>query len=139
MNYGSGSSHIRSMESGINTGFYVTLNVGHCAVNGFRFSTSSDSADRDPLEISIEGSNAPLSVLTLGRSWTYLYNGSTGLDFDCGRKVTGPLQIIDNSIPFNSFRILITKKRGIEQVVQYSEVTLYGQCETSNKAHSLLD
>jgi hypothetical protein len=56
-----------------------------CAV---RFCTSNDLPTCDPLTVTIEGSNQTLS-LTLGSSWTPIFNGSSELDTDPGRETCG--------------------------------------------------
>lgn len=130
ISYGSGSQSSRTIHGGINTGFYATLSVGQCVIRGFQFTTAGDMPNRDPLEITIEGSNSPSSVLRFGRSWTLIYNGTSGLGMDPGRKVAGSIQIFDNLLPFHSYRVLITRKRGLESSVQYAEFSFRGDCLT---------
>lgn len=115
---------------GINTGFYVTLNAGYCHLRGFRFTTASDRPERDPIEVTIEGSNASSTLLTLGKSWSSIYEGSSGLKIDPGRSESGTIQTIHTNTIFNSYRVLITKQRGIDSSVQYSEVEFYGECKS---------
>jgi hypothetical protein len=37
---------------------------------------------RDPMTITIEGSNQPSSVLLFGSNWTLIYSGTSGFDSD---------------------------------------------------------
>lgn len=127
INYGSGSFN---EHGGINTGFFATLSIGRCFVRGFQFTTASNKPNRDPIEITIEGSNSPSWLLKFGNSWTVIYNGTSGLKDDPGRKKTGPIQTFTNSLSFQSYRVLVTKKRGIENGVQYAEFTFHGDCRT---------
>jgi hypothetical protein len=69
----------------------------------------------DPITVILEGSNASLSRLTLGSSWTLIYNGSNGLGNDPGGGEFGVTQwVSSNSIWYLSYRILVTSKRGGE-------------------------
>ena len=76
--------------------------------------------------VTLEGSNTDKSLLTLGSSWTLIYNGSSGLKSDPGRGKAGVLQMLNNSQPYHSYRLLIVSKRGIESGVHYSEFAFYG-------------
>lgn len=110
----------------MNTGFYLTLQRGTTCLAGFRLCTATDMPERDPITITIEGSNQTASALTLGPSWTFIYNGSTGLMPDPGRGNYGITQYFSNSISYLSFRILITSVRSITDATQYAEIELIG-------------
>lgn len=129
-NFGSNRKGVSTIDGGINTGFYVTLNAGYCLLKGFRFVTANDSAKCDPIEVTIEGSNASSTSLTLGKAWTRIYAGSAGLKDNPGRLTSGSIQIVETSTIFNSYRVLVSKKRGVDSSVQYSEVAFYGECST---------
>ncbi|CAF4333721.1 unnamed protein product, partial [Rotaria sordida] len=76
--------------------------------------------------VTLEGSNANKSLLTLGNSWTLMYNGSSGLESVPGRGKTGVLQMFNNNQPYRSYRLLVVLKREVESGVHYSEFAFYG-------------
>lgn len=78
------------------------------------------------MHMTVEGSNQNLSMLTLGSSWTLLYNGSTGLALDPGRYTYGHTMIFSNSIAYSSYRVLILTTRNLSSGVQYAEVNFIG-------------
>lgn len=122
-----------ALSCGTGTGFLVIPRQGETLLLAIRFTTGDDLPDRDPLTITVEGSNAISTTLMQGTSWSTIYSGSIGLDIDPGRNNDGLLQCIpNNQIWYTSYRILITSKRGINSAVQYSEVKLLGQ-ENRNK------
>ncbi|CAF1366403.1 unnamed protein product, partial [Didymodactylos carnosus] len=124
LNFGSATSSTTSPVAGVGTGFYVTPVNGATLLSGIVFVTADDYPARDPLTITVEGSNNLSSSLTLGSSWTLMYNGSTGLDTDPGRNTYGIFQAISATISYTSYRVLITSQRGTEDSVQYSEAHL---------------
>ena len=124
--FGSSTPNAISARSGLNTGFHVTLDAGICIVTGFRFSTATDQPKRDPIMITLEGSNVDSMSLTLGKSWTLLYNGSSGLDVDPGRGKVGTLQRFSNDRFYRHYRVLVVSKRGLNHGVHYSEFQFYG-------------
>ena len=94
-------------------------------MKALQFCTENDLPLRDPLTVTLEGSNQNGSTLLLGSSWTLIYNGTTGLDVDPGRGSLGVRQtFFSNVIAYSSYRILITWKRGNEIATQYSELQL---------------
>ena len=116
-----------SLACGENTGFYVTPQRGPSLLLVLQFCTGNDLPDRDPLTITIEGSNQLSSSLSLGSSWTLIYNGVTGLQPISSRFTCGANQSISsNSIWYLAYRILVTSKRGVDPATQYSEVKLMG-------------
>ena len=115
------------VDCGINSGFYVTPKQGATLPLAIQFITANDAHDRDPLSITVEGTNATSSALMLGTSWSLIYTGATGLNADPGRQANGQFQCISNStIWYTSYRVLVTSKRGVSNSVQYSEVNLFG-------------
>lgn len=79
------------------------------------------------MKMTIEGSNQSGAALTLGSSWTLLYNGTTGLDIAGAINTAGIQQRLDNNQrSFDSYRFLVTQKRGADTCVEYSEIELYG-------------
>jgi hypothetical protein len=110
----------------VNTGAYFTPSGGSSLLQSIQFCAANDSPNRDPLTVTVEGSNGPSSALTFGSSWSLIYNGSTGLDTDPGRTTYGIIQNISNSVWYLSYRVLVTSKRDIEDSCQYAEVHLVG-------------
>ena len=111
-----------SATCALGTGFYLTLQRGSSLLQGFRIRTANDLPDRDPLTITIEGSNEASSSLTSGSGWTLIYNDVTGLSTDPGRLLWGPYQFFSNLITFSSYRFLVTTKRGVADATQYADV-----------------
>ena len=115
------------LDCGTNTGLYLSLVRGSSLLLAFKFRTADSYPPRDPLLITVEGSNLPNASLIYGSSWTQIYAGSSGLDADPGRYTSGNLQWIpSNGIWYCSYRILITTKRDIGNFVHYSELELFG-------------
>lgn len=139
ISFGSCSNGTVSKSCGINTGFIVMPEQGTTLLLAIRLTTSRDISASDPLTITIEGSNGTLSALMLGKSWSLIYNGSTGLDVDPGRTTSGLVQcIINNAIWYASYRVLVTSKRGISGSVQYSEVKLFGHENPNKGKHAFI-
>ena len=125
--YGSCSAVANPDYCGINNGLHVSPQQGLTLLLAIQFTTGSDNPDRDPLSITIEGSNATSSALMLGTSWSLVYNGSTGLNVDPGRQNNSLSQCIPhNANWYLSYRLLVTSTRSVSSDVQYSEVKLFG-------------
>ena len=127
LSLGNCNSYDEAMECGTNTGFCITFLQGPTLLLAIQFTTANDWAERDPLRITIEGSNANSSALIRGTSWSLISAMPTGLDVNPGPKADGMPQCTpNNTIWYTSYRILITSKRGYANSVQYSEVKLLG-------------
>lgn len=126
LNFGSCGSFILNITCGVNTGLYLKLQRGSSLVTGLQLCTAGDWADRDPMAVSLEGSNLPGTALPLGSSWALLYNGMSGLQTDPGRNTCGRLQSLNNTTYYTSYRFLVLSKRSSGDSVQYSEIRLYG-------------
>ncbi|CAF3877715.1 unnamed protein product, partial [Rotaria sp. Silwood1] len=131
LNFGDSSSGCSGSSSpGINTGFYVTPTISSASVAvGLRFATAGDTPNRDPITVTLEGTNATgTTALNLGSSWTLIYSGSTGISSstDPGRQTYVSQQSFSNTIAFKSYRLLITSKRGTDNSVQYAEAHIIG-------------
>ncbi|CAF1457483.1 unnamed protein product [Adineta ricciae] len=113
-------------QCGLNTGLYLELQRGSTVVRALQIDTADDEPARDPLIVSLEGSNQSGTSLTLGSSWTLIYNGPSGLATDPDRKSGGSIQQINNMISYKSYRFLVSGKRSTSSAVQYSELILYG-------------
>jgi alpha-L-fucosidase 2 len=113
-----------SNPRGDNTGFVVTPS-GTGIVSAVQFATGNDRPERDPLNITVEGSNDPNASAAQSSGFTLLYEGPTGLANDPGRKAWGPVIKFANAVPYKSYRVLVTETRGDStDAVQYSEVKL---------------
>jgi len=131
-NFGNdGNYNVDVDQAGQNTGFMVVAVNGMATVaSGLLFATANDYPNRDPTGVTLEGSNKTDNVsLSMGSSWTLLYNGSTGISpfVDPGRETYVSPQWFNNSIAFISYRLLITSQRGIDWGVQYSEAQILGK------------
>ncbi len=119
---------LKSEKCGVNTGFYITLNNGSFILAQFQIAASGILNSRDPVTMTIEGSNRNSSELTLGSSWTLIYEGSTGLEGYRAESRYGSKQILsDSSKSFTSFRILITSILGEATCTSYSEFMMMGR------------
>lgn len=116
-----------SISCATNTGFYVspTINIATVTV-GLRFGIANDVPARDPLTLTLEGTNS--FALNSSFAWTLIYNGSTGIDSIStpSRLTYGAFKNFSNTIAYRSYRVLITSKRGSDPCVQYSEFELWG-------------
>lgn len=115
-----------STSCGVGTGFYFTAQNGISLLRGVRLCTANDAPNRDPMTMTIEGSNQPSSTLTSGSSWTLIYSGPTGLNTDPGRFTWGVQRNFTNNVWYASYRVLITSIRGADCATQYMEVNLIG-------------
>jgi hypothetical protein len=121
-NSSSGSNAI----AGLNTGFHLTIAQCQPTLVQFRIATSSSNPERDPMTMTVEGTNC--YNLTSCSTWTLLYNGTTGLDTTTARITFGAMQTIPSPQIFTGYRFLMTSKRNSTSSVfiTYSEVELYG-------------
>jgi hypothetical protein len=126
-NYGHCNYTIGFVWCGENTGVYLTLQCGTSLLLAFQLDVPYSIPERDPLTITIEGSNQSISALMLGSSWTLIYNGSTGFNPDPGRNNSGIIQNMSNNTSwYTSYRILVTSKRHISDAVHFGEIELLG-------------
>ncbi|CAF1338371.1 unnamed protein product [Adineta steineri] len=73
------------VSCGEKTGFYLTMYNKSMSLVAFYLGTNNYDSMRDPLSVTIEGSNLYESELTFGSSWTLIYEDSSGLIIDPGR------------------------------------------------------
>ncbi|CAF1113397.1 unnamed protein product [Rotaria sordida] len=131
LNFGAqGSSGAVLNDPGVNTGFFVTPTISNASVAvALLFATANDFPNRDPLTVTLEGTNATdVEAPPLGSSWTLIYSGPTGID-----RATAPArntymqhQDFSNTIAFRSYRLLVTSQRGRDSCVQYAEAQILG-------------
>jgi hypothetical protein len=125
LNFGTGGGGgVSSTTKGVGTGFYVTPTNGPLTLKAVQVVTANDSPARDPLAITIEGSNATGTDLDLGSNWTLIYAGPVGLNTDPGRLTAGPVVSFANDAGYSSFRVLTTAQRASANSVQYAEMRL---------------
>ncbi|CAF1119891.1 unnamed protein product [Adineta steineri] len=117
-----------STTGGLQSGFYITPLIGRSVATGIQFATANDSPERDPLTVTLEGSNNASAQLPFGASWKLIYSGSTGINasVDPGRMTYVAMQNFNNTVAYTSYRLLATSKRASSYGVQYSEVRIYG-------------
>jgi hypothetical protein len=110
--------------SGVNTGFAVTPRAAG-AVSAFQIATANDAEGRDPLAITIEGSDAENAGQDQGNGFVLIYEGPTGLDADPGRKHWGACVVFANRTAYRTYRVLVSRTRdGNANGTQYSEFRL---------------
>lgn len=128
LNYGNGSSGVSSPTKGVGTGLVVTpiFAARSSLVTGIQVVTANDPPARDPLIVSIEGTNAS-GGLNLGSTWTLIAdNVNLGIDADPGRQAYGPLVRFENTVAYRSYRVIVKSQRGSGNSVQYAEMKLVG-------------
>ena len=126
LNYGPSGSCSASYQSGVNTGYYVTPAASSASVAiALRFATGNDSPERDPVTVTLEGTNS--TALDTGSSWTLIYSGPTGISgtVDPGRSTYVAQQSFTNTLAFKSYRLLVTLQRA-NGCTQYSEAQIIG-------------
>jgi len=115
-------------SAGVDTGLVVTPHLGATVVTGIQFATANDMPDRDPLTITLEGSNATDADKAKGKGFTLIYKGPSGLTKDPGRSNWGQVIAFANTGSYKTYRVLITQVRGGDNAdaTQFSEVKLVG-------------
>lgn len=109
---------------GDNTGVVITPS-GTSPVTKIQLETGNDRPERDPLRITVEGSNDPEAAAAQGNGFVLLYEGSTGLTADPGRNQWGPVISFPNTTAYKTYRILVTETRGDStDGVQLSEIRI---------------
>ncbi|CAF1427733.1 unnamed protein product [Adineta ricciae] len=117
-----------NITSGMYTGFYFTIKSVPFRLMKFRMGTNVQEAKRDPMTITIEGSNNDQSELLLGKSWTPIYSGSSGLTKSLQRSSYGTTQTVATNVAsFRSYRLIVTSTREKHNSVSYSEFVMMGQ------------
>jgi hypothetical protein len=118
-------------RAGIDSGFIVIPSISNSTVAcALRFVTANDVPGRDPITVTLEGSNATnMAVLNVSSSWKLIYKGPTGI----GDRITkntsenGTQQDFNNTMRFASYRLLVTSKRNSSSdAVQYAEAEIIG-------------
>ena len=118
--------------SGIDNGFVVIPIARRPSIAcALHFSPAADAPDRDPITVTLEGSNETDTIQRQSNStWTLIYNGATGIDvLDTVPRVAAHAlrQEFTNRLAFISYRLLVTTIRNISSnAVQYSEARILG-------------
>jgi len=131
------TKYLNFQKTGV--GLITTLAAnGPGILNGVRFTTANDAAERDPTFITIEGTNSPNPTSTLNSTWSPIYNGPSGLATDPGRFNLGDAITFVPTTPgpFSSYRLLVTDVRnaGAANSFQFSEVDLVGSTSVPEPA-----
>lgn len=130
---GPGSKYLNFAKTGV--GFIVTspAHGPQTVVTGLHFFTANDAPERDPLTVTIEGTNSANATTTLNSTWTAIYNGVTGLSTDPGRNSAGPAVSFSNTLAFSSYRVLVSSVRntGTANSVQIGEIELLSIIDTA--------
>jgi hypothetical protein len=113
-----------SFAAGRDTGFVAILLQCTPILTGVRMGNAFPYVERDPLRMTIEGSNC--NDLLACNSWSLLYSGLTGLGTLGNVSSYGTLQSFSNTNVYKSYRFLMTTKRASSSFVAYSEIELYG-------------
>ncbi len=117
---------------GVNTGFVITPALGATVINGFQFATANDVPARDPVTVTVEGSNAANANQAGGGGFVLLYQGTSGLLQNSDRSSWGLFGNFTNTAAYKTYRILVTTTSGGASAdgAQYSEVKLMGIPQT---------
>ncbi|MEQ1646670.1 MAG: hypothetical protein ABL959_24665, partial [Pyrinomonadaceae bacterium] len=125
------NKYLNFAETGIG---FITTPATQTVVTGVHFFTGNDAPERDPLTISIEGTNSPNATTTLNSTWTTVYNGASGLATDPGRRSPGAVVNFANTSGFTSYRVLVASIRNgaTANAMQFSEIALIGTTFTAS-------
>jgi hypothetical protein len=119
-----GSSTGSDATAGLNTGFFASVPQCLPTLVGFRLINAYPNIERDPLTLTVEGTNCDIVIACT--NWTLLYNGSSGLENMGNVLDYGEFQSIWNNVTYRSYRFLMTSKRNISSFVSYGGVQLFG-------------
>ncbi|MEO6569651.1 MAG: hypothetical protein ABIO94_12875 [Opitutaceae bacterium] len=119
---------------GVNTGLVVTPTAGPTIVTAIQFAAANDVEGRDPVKITLEGSNDPKATEAGAKDFAVVYEGPSGLEIDPGRTTFGKVITFDNKVAYQSYRLLITATRATDaDSTQYAEVKLLGKAAPAAK------
>jgi hypothetical protein len=105
------------------------MTVGACVVTGIQFATANDAPERDPITMTLEGSNiANTLLLSKGSGWTLIYSGPIGISNITAllRSTYTDAQNFTNRVRSTIYRFIITSQRSNASNLQYSEAHLLG-------------
>ena len=127
LNFGGGTNPNGTTNApGVNCGFYITP-TNASVLSGFSFTAGNDSANRDPLTISIEGTLATAN-LDRGSNWILIAdNIPTGMATDPGRNGVVATQTVSSAFVCTSYRVIVRSVRGTGQnSMQFDELRMLG-------------
>ncbi len=117
-------NHDGERPNGVGTGFAITPRKAE-TVTAFQFATANDFEGRDPLTITIEGSDAEGADKDQGQGFATIYDGPSGLEADPGRKQWGKCVVFANTTAYRTYRVLVSRLRDNQSNgAQYSEFRL---------------
>ena len=129
-----GNPRSKHFNKGKQPGFVVSPGIGASILTGIRFVTGNDSTGRDPLWITIEGSNTEKAFHEGVNEFSLIYEGSSGLENQLERNTWGQTIPFENAKAYKSYRVLVSKSRGGSHAgAQYSEVELLGVPEIAGQ------
>ncbi|CAF0943422.1 unnamed protein product [Adineta ricciae] len=126
VNFGRCAANTQICGCGSQTGLHIELKRSAPLVTGFQICTGDDYPGRDPILVTLEGSNHSGTDLLVGFSWSLIYVGDSDLKSDTGRRRCGTIQMFPNSNRYKNYRFLILSVRQVLDCAQYSELQLYG-------------
>jgi len=111
-----------------NCGFIVTPQPAGSLVTGFQIRSANDAPERDPLTVTLEGTDDLNATTTLNSTWTQIYSGVSGLAVDPGRTSLGAQINFTNVNSFKSYRFLVASVRNgaTANSTQLTELELIG-------------
>ena len=113
-------------DPGVDSGLLITPKKGSTIVTAFQFYTGNDMPERDPLTVTLEGSNDPTATKEGCKNFTLIYQGTGGLDNDPDRGNSGVQVTFPNTTAYTTYRLLVTKTRATTDGCQFGEFTLFG-------------
>ena len=117
-------THDGPRPGGVASGFAITPRAAG-VVTAFQFATANDVEGRDPLAITIEGSDADNAGKDQGGGFTLIYSGPSGLEADPGRLHWGLCVVFANRTAYRTYRVLVARIRDDNaNGTQYSEFRL---------------
>jgi alpha-L-fucosidase 2 len=122
-----GNVRSKHFNKGANAGFVTVPGIGASIVTGIRFATGNDMPDRDPLAITIEGSNDTDLTRPGTGAFTVIHEGPSGLEKQLERGKWGETITFKNTTAYKRYRVLTVQTRGGQGTgSQYGEVELLG-------------
>ncbi|QJE97341.1 glycoside hydrolase family 95 protein [Luteolibacter luteus] len=129
-----GSPSSKHYSKAKNSGLVVAPGLGPSIVTGFRFATGNDMPGRDPVQITIEGSNSPESSKSGAKDFKLIYEGPSGLEGQTNRQRWGEGIRFNNTTAYSSYRILVSQSRETGGGTQYGEIQLFGGPQKEGQA-----
>jgi alpha-L-fucosidase 2 len=130
-----GDLRSKHYNKGKQAGFVVSPGLGASVVTGIRFFTANDVPGRDPLAITIEGSNISNATHSGSAGFSLIYEGPSGLEGQLDRRQWGQTIQFGNTTAYKTYRVIVSRTRGGQgSGAQYGEVELFGVPEVSGQS-----